>query len=248
MCTVSFIPTDSGYLLAMNRDESISRVRAVEPRVFDYEDGWLLRPSEPSGGTWISLNSSGLSLALLNWYAASRRVSDCPVSRGDLVSRLGVEQNSERIAAAISKADHSSTNPFRLICFDSVARTADEWRWNLESLERVRFGWEKHQWASSGFDEVRAQRERKLVFERKASEPDAGSVAWLRSLHASHEPERGAFSHCVHREDARTVSFTEISVEGQRACMSYHDGPPCEDHGLQSVEARIKLSGGCRGA
>lgn len=248
MCTVSFIPTDSGYLLAMNRDESISRVRAVEPRVFDHEDGWVLRPSEPSGGTWISINSSGLSLALLNWYSVSRRVSGGAVSRGDLVSRLGVERNSDRIAAAISEADLGSTNPFRLICCDPVARTADEWLWNLESLERVRFSWEKHQWASSGFDEARAQQERKLVFERKATESDAGTVAWLRRLHASHEPERGAFCHCMHRADARTVSYTEISVEDRSARMSYHDGPPCERHGLQLVEARIEPSGGRRGA
>ena len=38
------------------------------------------------------------------------------------------------------------------------------------------------------------------------------SLAWMRRLHRSHVPAPGPFSICVHREDARTVSYTEIEA------------------------------------
>jgi hypothetical protein len=60
----------------------------------------------------------------------------------------------------------------------------------------------------------------------------------LRNLHRSHAPEKGPYSICMHREDACTVSFTDVIVDNSVATVSYHEGTPCE----VSVEDNITLS------
>ena len=52
-------------------------------------------------------------------------------------------------------------------------------------------------------------------------------VRWVRNLHQSHDPVPGPFSICVHREEAATVSYTEVRCSGQRISMSYRGGSPC---------------------
>ena len=53
------------------------------------------------------------------------------------------------------------------------------------------------------------------------------SVSWVRNLHQSHDPVPGPFSICVHREDAATVSYTEVCCSEEGISMSYRNGSPC---------------------
>jgi hypothetical protein len=54
-------------------------------------------------------------------------------------------------------------------------------------------------------------------------------------LHRSHGTERGPYSTCMHREDAATVSYTEVTVSRQRADMSYTPGTPCCTVSMPSI-------------
>ena len=49
----------------------------------------------------------------------------------------------------------------------------------------------------------------------------------LPAFHRSHEPQRGALSPCMHREEATTVSLTVIEVSARVVSMAYAAGPPC---------------------
>jgi hypothetical protein len=107
-------------------------------------------------------------------------------------------------------------------------RTLREWRWDRERRELLWHAPEPRQWISSGLDEPEAQRRRGAVFTSQLTARNAGSVAWLRALHASHEPACGPFSTCMHRADAVTVSYTEIAVSPRGVAMTHVTGPPCE--------------------
>jgi hypothetical protein len=102
-----------------------------------------------------------------------------------------------------------------------------EWRWDLRTLEVREHGWRTHHWVSSGWDEPGAQRTRGRAFRLALGLKGTGTPEWLRRLHRSHRPGRGPFSTCMHREDARTVSYTEIRVAGRDIGMRYLEGPPC---------------------
>jgi len=229
MCTVSFLPKSQGFCLAMNRDEKRDRFAALAPAVVDVESRRAIFPREPAGGTWISANDAGICLALINWHRIERDPKNDVLSRGIVVRELAGKSSADEIATAMMKLPLRNLRPFRLIAIAPAETRVVEWRWNLKRLTRRNHAWRRRHWFSSGLDERRAEFERQRVCAAATNQEAAGSVNSLRRLHRSHAPERGAFSICMHRLDASTISYTEISVSRQRAKMRYKAGPSCSN-------------------
>jgi hypothetical protein len=228
MCTVSFLARKSGYTLAMNRDEKLTRAMGLRPAKKAVNGRTVLCPSEPGGGTWIALNDSGVTFALINWYSIITRVKADSVSRGEVVRTVSVLDSPDSASAVLKKLPLDKIDPFRLIGIHPATNEIVEWRWDLEKLARISHRWKTQQWISSGFDEPTAQRVRSKTFQQARCQHTAGSLDWLRRLHRSHSPENGPFSTCMHRGDAATVSYTEISVSSGQAKMFYQAGAPCQ--------------------
>lgn len=228
MCTVSFIARKSGYLLGMNRDEQLTRAKGSPPKLHLLNGVRVIYPSEPSGGTWVALNETGATIALINWYSITTRVTTNPISRGEVVKATCVASSPDEAELALNRMLLHQTNPFRLIGIFPAPAEVVEWQWNLRRLERRDHTWQTQQWISSGFDEPAAKRVRGRTFRQAKMQTTFGSARWLRRLHGSHAPERGPFSTCMHRVDAATVSYTEVLVSGWRALMRYCDGALCQ--------------------
>jgi hypothetical protein len=227
MCTVTFIPRQAGYCLAMNRDEQLTRVAGLPPARRFIGGRAVLCPSEPDGGTWISLNDSRASFALINWYSVAARVKRNPISRGEVVNAVSAAASFDAGDAELVRLPLARVNPFRLIGVFPERRELAEWRWDLKALGRKHHRWKARQWVSSGFDEPAAQRIRGDTFQKALKQPAAGTLSWLRRLHRSHSPEAGPFSTCMHRSDAATVSYTEITAFPADARLRYHAAAPC---------------------
>ena len=227
MCTVSFIARQRGYLLAMNRDEQLTRAPGLPPQIFSVGNRKIICPSEPGGGTWIALNDMGVTFALINWYSVTARVKVNPVSRGEVVNAVSAQTVSAAASEILAALRLKQINPFRLIGVFPATREVFEWRWDLKRLVRKKHPWRAQQFISSGFDEPAAQRIRSATFRRALRQKSAGRLDWLRRLHRSHTPEPGPFATCMHRADAATVSYSEISVATSAAQMAYHGIAPC---------------------
>ena len=227
MCTVTFSPRKRGYALAMNRDEKLTRVAGLPPAESMINGRRVLAPAEPSGGTWISVNYSGVSFALINWYSIRTRVEVKSVSRGEVVKAVSFRNTAVRAYEKLELLPLKHINPFRLIGIFPETKEISEWRWDLTRLSLKKHPWQLQQWISSGFDEPQAQKIRGRAFQAAARQSSAGSLDWLRRLHRSHLPTTGPFSTCMHREDAATVSYTETSVFSRKTTMRYFDGSPC---------------------
>jgi hypothetical protein len=227
MCTVSFVPKDRGYYLAMNRDEKRSRPIAVPPRIVTVSGRRAIFPREQNGGSWITVNDAGVCLALINWHRIERNPADEIASRGQVTINLAGATSSDDIADAMMGIKLRKLRPFRLITIVPAGRVMTEWRWDLELLTVHRHEWDRKHWFSSGFDEATAELERRRTCDSSHEERSAGDVAWLRRLHQSHQPKRGPFSICMHRADAVTLSYTEVVVSDRRVVMRYKNGPPC---------------------
>lgn len=228
MCTVSFIARKNGYALAMNRDEKLTRVPGLPPQLVTIRDQKILCPSEPGGGAWIALNQAGATLALINWYSVTRRVRGDTVSRGEVVKATSSTRRIEEAITALSHLPLERINPFRLIAVFPNIRQIFEWRWNLRRLACERHPWRAQQWISSGYDEPAAQRIRSATFRLACRQSSFGSIQWLRRQHRSHIPHRGPFSTCMHRDDAATVSYTEVSVLNGVGTLRYCSKAPCQ--------------------
>jgi len=224
MCTVSFVPTARGFYLAMNRDEKRTRAPGLPPALVSSGGRRAIFPREPDGGTWIGINDAGICLALINWHRISRKPKLEARSRGLVIDSLITSASLQQIGRSLKQLPLAALNPFRLLAADSRTRQLVEWQWNLEQLHKRKHPWHVAHWFSSGFNEREAERVRTSVCARNGA---SASLAALRRLHRSHAPRRGAFSICMHRADAVTVSYAEFIVTPRRATMRYARGPPC---------------------
>ena len=227
MCTVTLIARRHGYALGMNRDEKLTRVPGLPPTRQHLGSRDVLFPSEPNGGTWIGVNDNGATFALINWYSITARVAGQTISRGEVVKCALPSDSSALVDAALAELPLARLNPFRLIGVFPASRAVVEWRWNLKQLEHIQHPWQTNTWISSGFDEPGAQQTRGKTFGEALRQTSVGSTDWLRRLHRSHGSECGPYSHCMHRADAATVSYTEITVSSQMARMRYVPNTPC---------------------
>jgi len=237
MCTLSFIPKTTGYLIGMNRDERLTRERALSPQISDLAGLQAVFPREPGGGTWVGSNSAGMTLALLNRNSGLVKPPKLR-SRGDIIPQLLALSRISDAAALMDSFDPAGMLPFRLAGFFPAERTVLQWSWDSHELQGMELGWRIHHWFSSGVSDELARDIRSRTFHDAWRHRSAGSTEWLRGLHASHAPVRGSFSVCVHRPDAETVSYTEIDF-GPELVMRYHAGHPCQALGRFDSETTL---------
>jgi hypothetical protein len=241
MCTVTFIAHNHGYALGMNRDEKLTRVPGLPPTKKTVNGCSVLAPSEPGGGTWISLNDLGATFALINWYSITTRVQGEIVSRGQVINAASDAKTPDSANTALAQLPLKQINPFRLIGVFLATSEIIEWRWNLKKLLRQKHRWQNQQWVSSGFDEPTARRVRSRTFRTALKQKSAGNLEWLRRLHRSHTPQSGPFSTCMHRTDAATVSYTEVTVFPPKVLMNYHAGSPCKGGAPKAFQEVLAL-------
>jgi len=187
-----------------------------------------LHPHELSGGTWIGVNEAAVGFALVNWYAKPRRNGADMLSRGIVIPELLSARDVEDAGARLAALPRERMNPFRLIMVSASEKRIVEWRAEGGALEILHLPWARQHWFSSGFDEAGANRWRRIACLREAELSPPDSPGWLRRLHRSHHPTKGAYSICMHRVDACTVSFTELTVNAVVASMIYKAGPACQ--------------------
>ena len=245
MCTVSVITGEHHYLLGMNRDEKLARgaARGPEDAPSPSHEGTvrLLCPRDVEEGTWVGVNEHGNSFALLNWNdvpsAQQRRLKSR--SRGFVIPHAAQFRAAEQVQSAWTPELLAGMLPFRLIGVFPAGRHIVEWRWNMREIEPLDFMWKSGDWTprhwfSSGMSDELALKKRGEACRQAWQEEAAGSAKWLRRLHSSHANGPGPFSICVHRDDVRTLSYTEIRYDGtedaraSRAKLTYFPTGRCE--------------------
>ena len=241
MCTVSWLVDTDGYQLFFNRDEQRSRSRALAPQAFQKQDSKVLMPVDPDGGgSWISVNDHGLSLCLLNFYQG-KMPEGVLKSRGQLLKSLSDLSTQSEIATELSKINLHQYAPFTLLTL-ALDQQPQGFQWDGKTLETLSI---KSPMTSSSvaFDSVYTARHNNFALLGQA--PDADQ---LLAFHQSHQPFnqtgkhslsdkyqreengltiQGELSVCMHRDDAKTVSFSHIQVTDEKATFSYLDGSPC---------------------
>lgn len=232
MCTLSVITRDKGYNLAMNRDERLTRGEATPPSQVDLGGTTAVYPRDGAGGTWVAANNHGIALTLLNWNDVPQPSSEKVRSRGGVIPALIGLVSQDRVQEALRQLDLQDIWPFRLVGVFPAEKRMNEWRWNQQRLESQRHEWKPRHWFSSSLSDEQASAQRGAVCDNAWKEPDAGSVPWLRRLHASHANGPGPFSLCVHRESVKTLSYTEITCGFPKIECVYAEGSPCETRAL----------------
>jgi Transport and Golgi organisation 2 len=233
MCTVTWLTRDGGYELFCNRDEKLTRGRGLGPRLW-YRDGvrFLAPVDGDSGGTWIGVNEHGLAMSLLNGEnprgAASR-------SRGMVIPALMSARSVRDAVQAAAADDWSAYSAFTLLVLQTD-EPASVIRWDGGERRIYTEAWDLMPLTSSSFDPQGVAFQRQQEFARLSPTESAA----LHRFHASHHSEPGPYSVCMHREDARTVSFSHVKVSRAGAEFHYLPDSPCgRSQGINRIERRM---------
>lgn len=227
MCTVSWIHQDDGYDLLCNRDELHTRKPAHPPRIHERSAVRFIAPIDGDhGGSWIGVNQFGLSLCLLNRYQDDEQsTTGSKKSRGLLLASLMGAPSRSEVHNSVLQTDLSRFQPFTLVALEPQKK-ALLIHWTGRECVSDFDGDGAMPLTSSSYDPVGAGVSRQQCFERLVSGPRK-SAELLFKFHASHEPVRGPYSTCMHRDDAKTVSFSWIRVATGTIEFRYDPVSPC---------------------
>jgi transport and Golgi organization protein 2 len=238
MCTLTVVTRNDTYLMAMNRDEKIARGTGSPAEIHEFDAARAIYPGDGEGGTWFATNEYGISLALLNWnHIAPSGKAAKTRSRGRVIPALIHSRSLAGLHEVCDVSNFKGMMPFRLVGVFPSEQEIWEWRWDSTQLGFHVHFWESRHWFSSSLSDDRAETLRGTACRNAEHESDAGSVPWLRRLHASHAGGPRPFSLCVHREDVKTLSYSEVMVAAGRIQMGHFRGSPCTMAQIQQIHS-----------
>ncbi len=235
MCTISWLVSKNKYTVFFNRDESVLRPIAIPPAIYQTqkETGNVkhIMPVDPQGqGSWIVTNEFGFTFALLNFYQGKLPKGRLR-SRGEIVKLAASVTSNDEAENFIDSLDLNRYAPFSLLIFKPDLLRAEEkfpavdlCRWDGKSLNLEKKS-SPHFSSAVEFEKVckdRLEFYKKEILDKNATELE------LKYFHLSHFPEKSRYSICMHREEARTVSFSQVEVTLKEINFYYTDGAPCE--------------------
>ncbi len=226
MCTLSWLRTAGGYTIFMNRDEQRTRSPADPPAARRLGERLVVSPRDPDGGgSWISANDAGVTVALLN----RRFQAHVPgmVSRGLAVTQLSPSASQAEALDLLTRLPLPALAPFALALFEP-GQPAVLVEWDGQSIGEERREVDGLLLTSSSLDATAAAEARRgsLALLQRDGTLDA-SV--LDALHRDHGRDR-RLSACMHRDDAMTMSLSRIDVGPASVMLRYEAGSPCERH------------------
>ena len=119
MCTVTYIPPQSGnnFVLTSNRDEKHFRA-TIPPKVYDLNGISVCYPKDTlAGGSWIAINNKGRIVCLLNGaFENHEKESHHTQSRGQVLLQLAATEKYSQDYFDEKELKH--TEPFTLITID----------------------------------------------------------------------------------------------------------------------------------
>jgi hypothetical protein len=186
-----------------------------------------IAPTDPDGGGWwLSANEFGVSLCLLNGGskfepAGSRR------SRGLLIRELAWAPCAAECALWTKQLDLKPFAPFSLVILEP-GRSAIVAQWDGSQLVVDPVGDAHMPLTSSSYDAEGVRRSRLNEFASRLGPARTLDPALLYWFHSSHGAKPDAYSTCMHRSDAETVSFSWVVVTTEAIRFLYSPGRPCQ--------------------
>lgn len=229
MCTASW-HHHRGYSLYFNRDELRTRKIAEGPEIQCLDDVQVIAPRDGDfGGSWISVNEYGLSLALLNRYEDAFQGNEQAIrSRGLLLMDLAPVSNLAALRSMVREMSFACYRPFTLLAL-TPGHPATIMTWNGLECSLIENGDAEMPLVSSSYNTRDVIAARQLQYRNLFGTGQTADEDLLLDYHRSHHPQAGPYSTCMHREDAATVSFSRIEVSQDSIRFAYHPASPCSE-------------------
>ena len=244
MCTVTWLikpdpEKGESYDLLFNRDELKTRLPALPLESHEGPAGtdYLCATDADHGGTWLFVNSRGLTVGILNFYAAQANWKPQPdmagkvQSRGHLVLSFVDCADAQAVEADLTSRQLAPYRPFHLLAI-SPSMEPKFWTWDGTNLEATASPSSHLPFTTSSHatESVLAARRERF------REENPQSLGALETYHREFDPKRGAHSVCMMRPDAQTWSISHIRVDPGRIQYDYLA------RGLEELDFQAPLS------
>lgn len=197
-------------------------MRAEAPRVEAHDGVLAIAPVDGDhGGTWISVNERGVALCLLNGSPGAGGAR----SRGLLLSALAGARDADEALEKLARTELSRYAAFTMVVLQAERETSIV-QWDGVAAKLLDGDDARAPLTSSSFDAEGVRVKRREEFERIVGGGRA-DAAGLLQFHESHARAADAYSPCMHRADAETVSFSWVRVSPREVSVFYTPGAPC---------------------
>lgn len=221
MCTVTYIPTKEGCIITSNRDEKITRERALPPSEYHIEGKKIIFPKDPkAGGTWVAHSETKI-VVLLN--GAQEKHLPKPYyrkSRGLVVLELISAENSLLYWQSVDLTD---IEPFTIVLFENNKLVQFQWN-EVEKSEEEKDENQFHIWSSSTLYSKEIREQRKIWFTNFIKENKNPLSDEILHFHQFTESENKEYGLQINRNGTlKTISITQCQVTQDNIVMRYLD-------------------------
>ena len=243
MCTVTYLPRPSGFILTHNRDEAPSRSPQTIVREKTPGGDTLLFPRDrKAGGTWIATSRHGRTACLLNGaFLKHRHEPPYRRSRGLILLDFFDWENPDDF---FQDYDFDGVEPFTFLLFEQHSgveklRRVSEFRWDGQQAYLKNLPLDQaHFWCSSTLYPPEMQIRRQQVFRDWLALHEPGNpfttnhlitsqqsrIQPITQLHLTGSVNDPENDYKMNRAGkVQTVSLTQIIVDGKNARMRYFD-------------------------
>jgi len=223
MCTVSYLPKGQvDYILTSNRDESITRVNALHPKIEKIGNIAVLFPKDGSKkGTWVGVTEKNRTLCLLNGaFEKHTSTKDYIKSRGLIVLDFFKNVSTSDL---VNNYDLTNIEPFTLIIIDIIndlrLLTQLKWDGNIRYINKLDSNL-AHIWSSSTLYNKEEILHKEAIFKQlKHNEIDADSIFRFHELSTKEEPILMKYTN--ESSSIETISTTQIVSNSEYATLRY---------------------------
>lgn len=221
MCTVTYIPTKEGCIITSNRDEKITRERALLPTEYYMEGKKITFPKDPkAGGTWIAHSETKIVVLLNGAEEKHFQKPNYRKSRGLVVLELISTENSLKYWQSIDLTD---IEPFTIVLFENNKLLQLQWN-EIEKSEEEKDENQFHIWSSSTLYSKEIREQRKIWFANFIKENYNPSSDEILHFHQFTESENKEYGLQINRNDTlKTISITQCQVTQDNIEMRYLD-------------------------
>ena len=211
MCTITYIPTQNGYITTQNRDESPLREKAIFPITDTINNEPVLFPKDPEGsGSWFVSTKGGLTICVMNaLYHPDKTSADFKHSRGLVPMHYLEFTSSEQF---VENYTFKGVQGFTLIVCSK--EKVDEIHWDETHVTHNAFEPKPLIFQSNPLYNTKQKALRKHWFENWLDVNDSANVL---EFHKDQRQENLSESILMDRHFVRTISIT------QRAFLSNSD-------------------------
>lgn len=239
MCTVSFVKTNTGFILTANRDED-SRRKTLPPASYIVNNEKLIFPKdEMAGGTWIALNVNKKRVCtLLNGaFKLHKKLPKFKKSRGlVLLNALSLPNLND----FITQNYFEEVEPFTLLWIDfkePYEMCTIELIWDGEKLhQRVLLNDTPNLWSSSTIYSEHTKQTRTELFLKYMSTLTQKSKDELFNFHSKKHGLAKSDDILMERDEHfKTVSISQLVLEKNHFSFKYFDLISKSEHNINTL-------------